>query len=175
MNLPLKWYKFFSISLNGVCNGRLDCTDGSDEIDCDKIHISKSYLKDVPPITVVTDEGKSKAGKVKLNISLTLESILDLDEVKSLMKLKIKLNVSWEDSRLKYIKMHPKKLNSITLSQKKSLWLPHLIFDNTNDVTQVSFDDDLSYGMIQLKPNAKHQKASLKSLHNFREFKGQDG
>ena len=91
------------------------------------------------------------------------------------MKLKIKLNVTWEDSRLKYIKMHPKKLNSITLSQKKSLWLPSLIFDNTNDVTQVSFDDDLSYGMVQLKPNAKHQKASLKSLHNFREFKGQDG
>ena len=91
------------------------------------------------------------------------------------MKLKIKLTVTWEDSRLTYIKMNPKQLNSITLSQKKSLWLPSLVFDNTNDVTQVSFDDDLSYGMIQLKPNAKDQKSSLKSLHNFREFKGQDG
>ena len=148
----------------------MDCPDGSDEIDCDKISISKSYLKDVPPIPEF-----AKAGKVKLNISLTLESILDLDEVKSLMKLKIKLNVTWEDSRLTYIKMHPKQLNSITLSQKKSLWLPSLVFDNTNDVTQVSFDDDLSYGVIQLKPHAKRQQASLNSLHNFREFKGQDG
>ena len=153
----------------------MDCPDGSDEIDCDKIHISKSYLKDVPPISVFANDGQLKPGKVKLNISLTLESILDLDEVKSLMKLKIKLNVTWEDSRLTYIKMHPQQLNSITLSQKKSLWLPSLVFDNTNDVTQVSFDDDLSYGMIQLKPNAKPQQAFLNSIHNFREFKGQDG
>ena len=154
----------------------MDCPDGSDEIDCDKIHISKSYLKDVPPISVLfANDGQLKPGKVKLNISLTLESILDLDEVKSLMKLKIKLNVTWEDSRLTYIKMHPQQLNSITLSQKKSLWLPSLVFDNTNDVTQVSFDDDLSYGMIQLKPNAKPQQAFLNSIHNFREFKGQDG
>ena len=153
----------------------MDCPDGSDEIECDKIHISKSYLKDVPPIPVFANVEKVKPGKVKLNISLTLESILDLDEVKSLMKLKIKLNVTWEDSRLTYIKMHPKQLNSITLSQKKSLWLPSLVFDNTNDVTQVSFDDDLSYGVIQLKPHAKRQQASLNSIHNFKEFKGQDG
>ena len=164
-----------SISLNDICNGILDCPDRSDEISCDKILISNSYLKDVPPISLFENDGKLIPGKVKLNISLTVESILDVDEVKSLMKLKIKLNVTWEDSRLTYIKMHPKQLNSITLSQKKSLWLPSLVFDNTNDVTQVSFDDDLSYGMIQLKPHAKHRQASLNSMHNFREFKGQDG
>ena len=153
----------------------MDCPDRSDEISCDKILISNSYLKDVPPISIFENDGKSIPGKVKLNISLTVESILDVDEVKSLMKLKIKLNVTWVDSRLTYIKMDPKQLNSITLSQKKSLWLPHLVFDNSNDVTQVSFDDDLSYGMIQLNPNAKNQYVSLKSMHNFRKSKGQDG
>ena len=136
-------------------------------MDCDiKIFFPGFYLKNFPPIESLD------TGKLKLSVSPTLESILDLDEVKSMIKLKVKLTTKWQDSRLTYVKMHPRRKNLITPSQKTVLWLPSLVFENTNDVTELSFDDELSHGMIQLKPNAKGEIASLS---NTRKFTGNDG
>ena len=136
-------------------------------MDCDiKIVFPEFYLKTLPPIE------SQDIDKLKLYIIPTLESILDLDEVKSMIKLKIKLTVKWQDSRLTYVKIHPKRKNLITLSQKNDVWLPSLIFENTKHVTEVSFDDELSRGIIQLKPNAKGE---ISSLSNTRKFKGNDG
>ena len=81
-------------------------------MDCDKkIIFSEFYFKNLSPI--------ESLDKLELYVSPTLESILDLDEVKSLIKLEIKLTVKWQDSRLTYVKIHPKLENLITLSQKK--------------------------------------------------------
>ena len=138
-------------------------------MDCEtKIIFSEVYFKNLPPIESLD----KSVDKLDLYISPTLESIHDLDEVKSLIKLEIKLKVKWQDSRLTYVKMHPKLENLITLSQKEGLWLPSLVFENTKHVTQVSFDDELSHGIIQLKPNAKGEIANQS---NTRKFAGKDG
>ena len=134
-------------------------------MDCEtKINFSNVYFKNLPPI--------ESLDKLDLYISPTLESIHDLDEVKSLIKLEIKLRVKWQDSRLTYVKIHPKLENLINQSQKKGLWLPSLVFENTKHVTEVSFDDESSHGIIQLKPNAKGEIANLS---NTRKFAGKDG
>ena len=134
-------------------------------MDCEtKIIFSKVYFKNLPPI--------ESLDKLDLKISPTLESIHDLDEVKSLIKLEIKLRVKWQDSRLTYVKIHPKLENLISQSQKEGLWLPSLVFENTKHVTEVSFYDEKSHGMIQLKPNAKGEIANLS---NTRKFAGSDG
>ena len=134
-------------------------------MDCDKkIIIPEFYFKNLPPV--------ENLDKLELYISPSLESIHELDEVKSLIELEIKLTVKWQDSRLTYVKIHPELENSITLSQKEGLWLPSLVFENTKHVTEVSFDDDLSHGIIQLKPNAKGEIANLS---NTRKFAGKDG
>ena len=131
-------------------------------MDCDiKILFSEFYFKSLPPIESLD------TGKLKLYVSSTLESIQDLDEVKSLIKLEIKLTVKWQDSRLTYVKLNPKRKNLITLSQKNDVWLPSLIFENTKHVTEVSFDDELSHGIIQLKPNAKGEIANLSNSRKF--------
>ena len=41
---------FDSVELDDVCDGKLDCPDESDEMECDSIVTPGSYLKHVPPI-----------------------------------------------------------------------------------------------------------------------------
>ena len=112
--------------------------------------------------------------KVKLNISLFMESILDLNEVKSLMKIQIQLKVTWTDSRLEFRNVE-QRLNTISLAQKRKLWLPSLIFKNTNNKTEASFVDDSSNGNIEINPESKGKIADLMEIHNFKEFTGLDG
>ena len=49
-------YYYFSVDLSSVCNGRLDCPDKSDEIECESIIFDESYLNNVPP----TEHGKKQ-------------------------------------------------------------------------------------------------------------------
>ena len=135
-------------------------------MDCDdKIIIPEFYFKNLSPI--------ESLDKLELSISPTLESIQELDELKSLIKVEIKLSVKWQDSRLTYVKIHPRRKNLIDISQKNDAWLPSLIFENTKQVTKVSFDDEYSQGRIQLKPDTKGEIAE--DLSNTRKFTGDDG
>ena len=48
--LTVFFFHYHSIGLEDVCNGRLDCIDGSDEENCKSIVFGDSYLQNVPPI-----------------------------------------------------------------------------------------------------------------------------
>ena len=103
-----------------------------------------------------------------------MESILDLNEVKSLMKIQIQLKVTWTDSRLEFRNVE-QRLNTISLDQKGKLWLPSLIFKNTNNKTEALFADDSSNGNIEINPESKGKIAALTEIHNFKRFTGSDG
>ena len=110
-----------------------------------------------------------------LNISLLLHSIMDLDELTSLMKLKLTVNVSWVDLRLTFKNVHKNLLNSIGLPQKHKIWMPILVFDNANDKKVVYFDDQFSYGNIELDQNIRGKRAPLNEVQNYIEFMGVEG
>ena len=57
----------FSVDLSSVCNGRLDCPDKSDEIECESIIFDESYLNNVPP----TEHGKKQIKKIIMNLGIT--------------------------------------------------------------------------------------------------------
>ena len=66
-----------------------------------------------------------------LGISLTVETILDLDEVHTSMKLQLRLEVNWIDPRLEFNYLRQgQNTNSLSPKQKQNLWLPTLIFAN---------------------------------------------
>ena len=67
------------VDMDKVCDGKMDCKDKSDELECRSIRFDPTYLKILPPPPLETE--KNQNDKTELRISLTVESILDLDEV----------------------------------------------------------------------------------------------
>ena len=51
-------YFICSVALSDRCNGRQDCPDKSDEVECETIKFDRSYLKDLPPIPMTKYKGK---------------------------------------------------------------------------------------------------------------------
>ena len=98
-----------------------------------------------------------------------------MDVLASVMTVQVQVQISWVDSRLTFLNVHHNRLNPVSLGQKERLWLPSLIFYNTNDKTVASFIDKFSKGKIELDPQEKGQRAPLTEIKNYIKYTGSQG
>ena len=112
---------------------------------------------------------------MELHVKLTIESILDLNELKSSMKIQLRTTVTWIDPRLMYKNVHKNKLNLITTSQREKLWTPRLIVESTSEKTEISFHDESSHAEINLEKEIVEKTAELDVALNHRKSFGSDG
>ena len=110
-----------------------------------------------------------------LGVGLSIEAILDLSELKSTMKIQLRIEVYWVDPRITYINLHKNKLNVMTITQKEELWTPTLIVHSTNDKTEITFDDELSQGRIDLNKGFIEETAGLDVVQNYKKYAGSEG
>lgn len=95
---------------------------------------------------------------------MDLYSILDIEEVHSLISMKFKVSLSWQESRLKFSNVQ--KNSILTYDQKNLLWLPRLEFVNTKYPLMAEFNTNSSIGSIELLQEAKGKLASMDELRN---------
>lgn len=58
------------------CDGKVDCLDTSDEIDCNVLNMNQgSYNKDISPPTL------SNQGLLDIDVSFIMDTILKVDEI----------------------------------------------------------------------------------------------
>ncbi len=131
-----------SVNLEQRCDGNMDCEDKSDEVDCNQIQLDSAYLSNIPASKI---EAGSEDDRLPLEMSVDINSILELDEVKSLMKLQLKLSLIWRDQRLVYYDLKKDdNINTLTMSQKAAIWMPELVFYNTKEMSEALFQNTTS-------------------------------
>ena len=91
------------------------------------------------------------------------------------MEIKMKVGVAWIDPRLTFINLRKTKPTSITLQQKNTIWVPTLMFNNTNVEAIINFNDNNSSGQIIIDPKAKRINVGFDELYNSKKFLGSDG
>lgn len=163
------------------CDGKVDCTDTSDEINCNVLNLDNSYNKvmwsflakykqksfdqDISPPTV--------SGLLKIDLSFYMDTVLSLDEIKEEFYISFTMMTQWYDSRLKFNNLKEQvDLNVLTPSQHNSIWTPNLIFYNTKSKIKSSLQDATI--RVLLNDNFTFEKADMTSSNNVYLFKGSE-
>ena len=157
------------LSMDFRCNGVVNCPDdNTDEANCHIIVKENTYQKDYAPVKF-TNENMTK---VNVNISMEIESILTISEKESLIKLKLMLKILWFDHRLEFNNLNNvTSMNTIPAREKEHLWLPPVMFANTEFRDGITNDEK---AFITIRKLGKYSPEDIEILENRLSFKGEE-
>lgn len=154
------------ILVQGRCDGRIDCSDRSDEFDCEMITIDRSYIQDIPAPPQFDQE------RTQINVSVDILSILEISEVDSKITLQFQLYLRWFDSRLVFSNLKEDSyLNTLNSGDKDKLWIPQAVFYNTQYKDETTDDEKAFVIVDRLGPS---RPSPIQQLQNTHYYKGQD-
>ena len=114
------------------CDRFPDCEDGSDEKGCNLIALNDGYNKKVPPFEKAGSLGTSVI-PVNVDVSIRLLNIMSINEVDNSIDLQFEIILEWKDYRLTFSNLKDEPyLNTLTDEDIEKVWLPLLIYDNTD-------------------------------------------
>ena len=120
------------VSMEKRCDQLPDCEDGSDEEGCRLFSLVKGYNKIVPPYTRVSFLNKTTL-PVAIDVSIKLLKMMGIDERENTIDLQFEITMEWKDHRITYSNLKKDSfLNALTDADKESIWLPVLIYANTD-------------------------------------------
>ena len=107
-----------------------DCRDKSDERGCRLVLLEEGYNKNIPPIE---RDGDGLVVPARVFISMALMKVVDIDEADHSIRLQFEINMRWQENRAKYLNLKSDtSLNALIDDEIKSLWLPLVIYQNTD-------------------------------------------
>ena len=129
------------------CDGKADCKDSSDELECSVVDLDTSYSKFLsPPIP-----DNSSSTKLVIGSSISLNSLSAFDPILGNYDVKFTVQLKWVDGRLKFNNLRsPPELNSLQPDEMGKIWFPFFIFDNTKKKNLSLLDGKASLKIIKL-------------------------
>ena len=120
------------VTMEQRCDQVPDCRDKSDERGCKMLVTEEGYNKGVPPFTVNSTD--RSIVPVKLNISIDLLKIVDIEETDHKIDFQFEITLEWrENNRVVYHNLkQDASLNALSTDDIDKLWLPLVIYDNTD-------------------------------------------
>ena len=95
------------------------------------MNLVKGYNKNIPPFS--RKRFSEEIVSVEVNVSLRLLKIVDIDEVDHTIDLQFEIILEWKDHRITFNNLKERAyLNALTEEDTKSIWLPLVVYDNTN-------------------------------------------
>ena len=157
------------IDLDKRCNGFDDCSDISDEFNCFTLKESGHYNKDI-----ISTGTKDPDKKKRIEVSLDVNDVLDVNELKEHVRIKFSITLTWKDERLEYQNLRPhESMNSLNKREMELIWLPEIYYVN------VDLTDDIKIHlgpMVQVIGNFGNasKTADSSELYNAKIFEGQE-
>ena len=154
------------IDINKRCDNSNDCKDKSDEGNCARVKKKATYQRFIVPPTAI-GSGKDK---IDVNISVDIESIMDISEVDGIFQVQFNLMMKWLDSRISFMNLKDDvTLNTLLPKEKQDIWVPELTFFNTEERPSTIVDETTS---IRVTKRGDFEPAGIEENENIQYFKG---
>ena len=156
------------IDINRRCNNINDCRDKSDEGHCRRVKKKGTYQKFIvpPPALGSGDE------RIDVGISVDIESIMEINEVEGIFQVQFNLLMKWVDSRLSFLNLKDDiTLNTFLPSEKEDIWVPELVFYNTEERPSSIVDETAS---MKVSKEGDFTPAGIEENENIQYFQGSD-
>ncbi len=137
-----------------------------DEVGCDVYSKDASYIKTMPPEPI---EGQNVT---TVFLSMDILAILEISEVDSFISMQISIDLTWSDPRLTMADLNERdSLNSLTLQSRQEIWIPQVIFYNT-EIKMESLNDEKAFALVHRNGSYRRQNDSF--LHNSYLYEGSE-
>ena len=152
--------------MSNRCDGIFQCIDKSDEDECKLITINKQiYDKDYPP-------RKEEGAALDVKVKFIIDAIQNVKELHMTFSSKFTLVLEWHDERVRFSNLKEEDLTNLVGYEKASkIWIPPLIFNNTQKNVMVSLDKTAS---LFVNKRGSHQIAKLSSINEDYFYMGSD-
>ena len=127
------------------CDQVTQCRDKSDENNCNLIVFEDNYNNKVPPFTV--NPGDKSLVPVTVKVSTSLSAISEFSHT---IDLKLGITLEWYENRVLYHNLKTEEaLNVLNDVEVSTIWIPYIIFQNTDDGEAVKVDALTEDGQIR--------------------------
>ena len=148
------------------CDGKKDCSDGSDEAQCQAVVPSLGYSKFLVPPPLEGDV------KLRINCSITISDIVEVNELKGSMEIKLNFKRRWLDSQLTYQNLKIEQPNNLSPDDKNHIWIPYNTFENIANIDNIVATDQLDTLLVIPSAGFHYSLADNTYIHNTRLFEG---
>jgi hypothetical protein len=120
------------VAMEQRCDQLPDCRDQSDERSCRLLVLGSSYNPRIPPVTTVSATDRTIV-PAPVTVSLLLLKVVSMEETAHAIQLQFQVSLQWRENRATYYNLKRRTaLNALTEDEIKQLWLPLVIYDNTD-------------------------------------------
>ena len=157
------------IKMEERCDQVTDCRDESDENGCRVIIFKNNYNKNVPPI------GKRGAAPVRVQISITLMKVVEIEEVDHSIHLQFQISLQWKEPRATYQNLKKDTtLNALSTSDKNDIWLPLVVYDNTDqkEITRLGMDWEWITTVAVTREEENPERSGMDVIDEVEYFQG---
>ena len=157
------------IALKERCDGKVDCSDSSDEDDCKSFRTFPGYKKHLVP------SPKGNNSMLQVNLSIIIDEILEIDETRGFFKVKMTTIREWYNSQLTFQNLKRERKNFMSQEDVKSMWVPAIVFQNVQNIEDhLKTTDKKDVTMIVPNSEFTYSESDQTVLQNLRTFLGSE-
>ena len=152
----------FCLGLERRCDNVFDCSDESDEDNCELLEIDKkNYKKTFPPFL--------GSHKTEVRVELKISAISKIDELANTFKAEVQIELKWNDHRIIFNNLVEKNRNFLDRFWQDQIWLPPLIFKNTEERVPILMGKEVR---VEVLRQGEPKKCEVSQMHEGNQFSG---
>ena len=161
------------VAMDKRCNQLTECSDKSDEKDCNLVVLEDSYNKNIPPIS---SSGEGRILPVQVLVSIDLFSLVRINEERHSIEFQFRITLEWKENRANYYNLKDtESLNILMQEDVERLWLPEVIYENTDqkESTRLGMNWEWVTSVV-VKKQGQPTMSDLSSLDEKEIFSGSE-